>query len=59
MGTPHFFKAYCRLGLTNAPHRMSEKNIGVEDAPDAILSEEFLSQFPNAQISEYRFSRRG
>lgn len=55
MKYPHFFKAICRLGLPNIPHRMNEQNIGVEDAPDYILTKDFLSQFPKAQVSEYRF----
>lgn len=55
MKIPHFFKAYCRLGIPNVPLRMSELNIGVEDAPDAILSKDFLVGFPKAQVSEYKF----
>lgn len=56
MHSPHFFKVYCRLGLPHAPIHSSKLNIGVEDAPEFILTKQFLSQFPKAEVSYYRFS---
>lgn len=53
--TPHFFKVHSRFGLINVPYKWSELNIGVEDGCDAVLSEKFLTNFPNSHISEYLF----
>lgn len=43
--SPHFFKAKSRLGIPHIPFRSIEQNIGVEKAPDAILTQEFLKAF--------------
>lgn len=50
MATPIFFKLSSRLGLLHAPHGYSDKNIGVEQAPDAILTTEFLKSFSGAVV---------
>lgn len=55
--TPHFFKIRTRLGLTHPPVGKSEPNIGVEDGSDAVLSADFLTQFPGAKTSEFTFSK--
>ncbi|OGE84664.1 MAG: hypothetical protein A3J48_03740 [Candidatus Doudnabacteria bacterium RIFCSPHIGHO2_02_FULL_46_11] len=51
----HFYKSGSRLGLKNPPWGSAELNIGVEDGPDAILTAEFLSAFPEAAIDEFTF----
>lgn len=56
MKTPHFFKAYSRIGLKNIPYRMKSRNDGVESGPDAILDKKFLSNFEEYDISKFRFS---
>ncbi len=56
MKTPHFFKAYSRIGLTHAPVRREEPNIGVEDGPTAILTEEFLANLGEYTITEFKFT---
>jgi arginase family enzyme len=56
MKKPHFFKARSRIGLTNKPIRQEEWNFGVEDGPDVILSEEFLSKIPEKEVSEITFT---
>lgn len=55
MKNPHFFKAKSRIGLTHKPVRQTELNLGVEDGPDAILSQKFLSEFSGVEVSEYTF----
>lgn len=50
MSSPIFYKLSSRLGLLHAPHGYSDKNIGVEDAPDAILTPTFLKSFPGAVV---------
>lgn len=57
MKSPHFFKAKSRLGLINKPVRQSELNIGVEDAPDAILTSNFLVNYPNSKVNEFIFPK--
>jgi arginase family enzyme len=57
MKTPHFFKAKSRLGLINPPMRHTEINRGVEDAPDYIITAEFLSGFQNYEVSNYEFTK--
>jgi arginase len=52
LSTPHFYKAHCRLGLQYKPIRATEVNVGVEYGPDAVLSSDFLKQFPDASVSE-------
>lgn len=43
---PHFYKVYSRLGLINLPNHGHTPNVGVEDGPDAVLTDAFLSSFP-------------
>ncbi len=57
MKTIRFFKAKSRLGLINPPYRSTDMNVGVEDAPDAILSPEFLAQFHHAPTVSYDFPK--
>ncbi|HUQ85447.1 MAG TPA: arginase family protein [Candidatus Limnocylindrales bacterium] len=57
MKIPHFFKAKSRLGLINPPIRHEKINRGVEDAPDYILSENFLRTIPEKIIDEFTFSK--
>lgn len=57
MKNPHFFKAKSRLGLINPPMRHEEQNIGVEDAPDYILSNSFLDKFSEREVSEFNFTK--
>lgn len=52
---PHFFKVRSRIGLTHPPIRHSEFNYGVEDAPDAIITDVFLKSFEDYEISEFEF----
>lgn len=54
--SPHFFKARSRIGLVNPPLGSDELNIGVEDAPDAILQKSFLKKFPSYRMDEFDFS---
>lgn len=50
------FKLKSRLGLLHAPHRQKDINLGVEDAPDAILSKEFISTLPEIpDIAQFDF----
>lgn len=56
MKTPHIFKAYSRIGLTHAPIRREEPNIGVEDGSDAILSEDFLKEVKEYKLSDFKFT---
>ena len=52
----HFYKVAWRLGTPNIPWRSTEPNIGVESAPNAILSRQFLSRFfPTARVSSFSF----
>lgn len=53
--TPHFFKAYTRLGLTDKPIRQTQKNFGVEDAPNAILTPDFVKSLGNCKLIEFTF----
>lgn len=55
MRKPHFFKARSRIGLANPPYRQKTLNIGVEEGPDAVLTTEFLSTFPQCKVSEFTF----
>lgn len=57
MKTPHFFKASSRIGLTNKPVRQEEWNIGVEEAPDAILTDNFLGTFRDYEVDKYVFPK--
>jgi arginase len=51
-----FVKAKSRLGLINPPHNESNPNIGVEQGPDYVLSNEFSNQFPVHDELIYEFS---
>lgn len=53
--SPHFFKAYSRIGLTYKPVRQSGLNLGVESGPDAILDQNFISGFPDTQVDQFIF----
>lgn len=53
----HFYKVKSRLGIVNPILNTKDLNIGVEDAPDEVLTKEFLSKFDNPQISEFAFSK--
>lgn len=55
MRNPHFFKAYCRIGIHNLPFGSSTVANGVEEAPDYILSDKFLNKFEKAQVSSFGF----
>lgn len=52
---PHFFKAHSRLGIINIPHGGTERNVGVEYGPDAILSKSFLDSYQNPPVSSFSF----
>lgn len=52
----HFYKASTRLGILYPPIHQKTLNIGVEDAPDAILTDDFLSKFNNS-ITEFDFPK--
>lgn len=53
----HFFKAYSRLGLINKPNKSTVVNTGVEQGPNAVLSDEFLRQLEsNYSLSHFVFS---
>ncbi|MBI1862968.1 arginase family protein [Candidatus Microgenomates bacterium] len=54
--TPHFFKFYSRMGLKNPPIYTKALNIGVEEAPDAILDDMFLASFPTATVDAFAFA---
>lgn len=53
---PHFFKAYSRLGIINKPARQKTDNIGVEHAPDFILTPSFLKTIPDFDLENFTFS---
>lgn len=55
MKIPHFFKLRSRLGLLNPPHHSLEVNRGVEEGPDAILSDKFLALFPETRVDVFDF----
>lgn len=52
----HFYNLRSRLGMINLPHRQEEFNIGVEEGGDAILTAEFMEQFPGAAIDRFEFT---
>lgn len=56
MKKPHFFKVKSRIGLTNKPVRQTEFNNGVEDGAPAVLTPEFLGEFPHASLDQFIFS---
>ncbi|MBI2051686.1 arginase family protein [Candidatus Roizmanbacteria bacterium] len=43
--------------MTNIPHRQKELNLGVEYGGDAILSDDFLKNFPHAAVDTYDFPK--
>lgn len=62
----HFFKMNSRIGLLNIPHRQKEPNIGVEEGPSAILTQDFINKLltnnesrttnnPTFSIEEFTF----
>ena len=51
-----FFKLNSRLGLYNPPHGYPDRNVGVEDAPDVILSEEYLKYYAKHSVYKFKFS---
>jgi arginase len=55
--SPLFFKIKSRIGLRNAPIHQTELNIGVEDGPDAVISEEFLKHFSQSSVYSYKFPK--
>lgn len=57
MRNVHFFAAYSRLGLINPPHGSDKFNYGVEIAPDFVLNNNFLNNFPNYKFDQFIFSK--
>lgn len=56
MKIPHFYKAQSRLGMIYLPYGGTVLNIGVENGPDAVLSESVLKNFDSeVQVDAYRF----
>lgn len=54
--TPHFFKAYSRIGLAHIPYGQKSLNLGVEEGPDGVLDEEFLASLNNPSLDSFRFT---
>lgn len=52
----HFYKASTRLGILYPPIHQKHLNIGVEDAPDAILTPDFLSKLTYT-VTEFDFPK--
>lgn len=52
---PHFFKTYSRLGMINVPNKGTKLNLGVEDGPDSVVTEDFLKYFNNPPVTTYKF----
>jgi len=48
----HFFEAKSRIGLKNKPIHQKEFNLGVEYAPDYILSQNFLRQLDHNSLDD-------
>lgn len=51
----HFFQARSRAGLRNPPLGSTVPNVGVEDAPQAILTSDFLATFPQTATTVFSF----
>jgi len=51
-----FAKVESRLGLIQAPNGETNLNIGVENAPEYILTKEFINQFPNIEEITFQFT---
>ncbi len=49
----NFYKAHSRFGITHTPYHGTGTNIGVEDGPDAVLSDTFLSAYPDSRVYSY------
>jgi arginase len=45
------------MGLRNVPIHQTELNIGVEDGPDAVISEDFVKCFASCSVSFYEFPK--
>jgi arginase family enzyme len=52
----HFYKAKTRLGILYRAIHQKTLNVGVEKAPDAILTKDFLSKF-KCTVSEFVFPK--
>ena len=52
-----FYKLYSNLGIRGTPLGQNERNDGVYYGPDAVLSAEFLQQFSNARVLEFKFPK--
>jgi arginase len=56
MKIPHFYKAQSRLGMIYLPYKGTTLNIGVENGPDAVLSESVLKYFDSVvRVDAYHF----
>jgi arginase family enzyme len=55
MERPRFYKAASRLGIRTCPNGSHELNKGVETAPGAILSRDFVHSFPGSEVNNYIF----
>ncbi|MBI5614113.1 arginase family protein [Candidatus Gottesmanbacteria bacterium] len=56
MKIPHFYKAQSRLGMIYLPYKGTTFNIGVENGPDAVLSESVLKKIDSAaHVDAYTF----
>lgn len=56
MKIPHFYKAQSRLGMIYLPYHGTKLNIGVENGPDAVLSESVLNDFDSKLcVNSYSF----
>jgi arginase family enzyme len=52
-----FVKIKSRLGLINPPNREVNPNIGVEEGPEYVLDNEFISKFSDSEVLNYEFSK--
>ncbi|MEK7534657.1 MAG: hypothetical protein AAB600_04960 [Patescibacteria group bacterium] len=52
----HFYKAKSRLGIINSPIHQKDLNLGIEDAPDAILTPSFLAK-SRCLVNEFIFTK--
>lgn len=56
MNVPHFYKFRLRIGMPHPPIHHTEMNIGVEEGPDAVLSEVFLNSFPESAVHVFDYT---
>jgi arginase len=49
----NFYKARSRFGITHTPYHGTGQNAGVEDGPDAVLSDTFLSAYHDSNLYSY------